>query len=185
MCSSDLKNKFTEYLSNSKHHYTVSVYGIYIILHLSARYLECGIKTISAFVKNPLTSGEWENLPAPSVRTESITVVCPLSGLEVETTPLYSSARRLELSAGSEIELKVTLKNGSNPRFIYHYMLRYVANMASFFNQFVFTVHQYERKTENKVFYCLEVNKYVLEVRCFSITTWFFLSTFQTVLNLC
>ena len=45
----------------------------------------------------------------------TITVLCPLAGLEISTSPVFSVSRRLVISAGTVVKLTINLENGSFP----------------------------------------------------------------------
>ncbi|XP_066910530.1 polycystin family receptor for egg jelly-like isoform X2 [Clytia hemisphaerica] len=82
-------------------------------------YSECGQKAITVKVKNPLSAGNtWENLPSPSVSKRNIVIICPLGDLQIETDPVFSASRVLEISGGVEVELKVDMRNGTFPEYL-------------------------------------------------------------------
>ena len=89
-----------------------------IINSLILRYAECGTKEIEALIRNPLTIGDWEHIiDNDSVRKTTITVLCPLAGLEIETSPVFSANRGLVITAGTVVKLAIVLKNGSYPTY--------------------------------------------------------------------
>ena len=54
----------------------------------------------------------------PSVSQQNIVIICPLGDLRIETDPVYSASRVLEISGGVEVELKVDLRNGTYPEYL-------------------------------------------------------------------